>query len=80
MEGESISQTMTSLALSHKTKSNPLIVHINPVGLFRMARSNKERFEKFNIMLNEVQNNGGNIAIPTYSYSCLLYTSDAADE
>ena len=69
MEGESISQTMTSLALSHKTKSNPLIVHINPVGLFRMARSNKERFEKFNIMLNEVQNNGGNIAIPTYSYS-----------
>jgi len=52
-----------------KTKNNPLIIHINPIGLVRLAYNNEERFNKFNTILNDIQNSGGNVAIPTYSYS-----------
>ena len=52
-----------------KTKNNPLIIHINPIGLVRLAYNNEERFNKFNTILNDIQNSGGNIVIPTYSYS-----------
>ena len=60
---------MTLLELSEKIKLNPLAIHLNPIGLLRLGKTNEERFAKFNFMLNTVQNNGGNIAIPTYSYS-----------
>jgi len=60
---------MTISTVASKTKNNPLIIHINPVGLFRLGHNNEERFNKFNTVLNDIQNSGGNIAIPTYSYS-----------
>jgi len=62
-------KTMTTKEFSQKTKENPMSIHINPIGLFRMARSNEERFFKFNSFLQEVEINNGNVAIPTYSYS-----------
>ena len=55
--------------IASKTKNNPLIIHINPIGLIRLGHNNEERFNKFNTILNDIQNSGGNIAIPTYSYS-----------
>ena len=55
--------------VASKTKNNPLIIHINPIGLIRLGHNNEERFNKFNNILNDIQNSGGNIAIPTYSYS-----------
>ena len=55
--------------IASKTKNNPLIIHINPIGLIRLGHNNEERFNKFNAILNDIQNSGGNIAIPTYSYS-----------
>jgi aminoglycoside 3-N-acetyltransferase len=55
--------------LSGKIRSNPLIIHINPIGLLRMGTDNDSRFLKFNLMLNKINDNGGNIAIPVYSYS-----------
>ena len=60
---------MTISTVANKTKNNPLIMHINLIGLFRLGHNNEERFNKFNIILNDIQNSGGNIAIPTYSYS-----------
>jgi aminoglycoside 3-N-acetyltransferase len=60
---------ITTKILSKKTKNNPLIMHINPIGLTRVSKNNKERFEKFDFFLNNVRNSGGNIAIPSYSYS-----------
>ena len=62
---------ITIIDLAKKTKNNPLVIHINPIGLLRMAKSNEERFYKFNFLLNDIQDKGGNIAIPTYSYSCV---------
>jgi len=55
--------------VAKKTRSNPLIMHINPIGLLRLAHDNEERFNRFNVILNSVQTSGGNIAVPTYSYS-----------
>ena len=34
-----------------------------------MDKNNQNRFEKLNMLLKKVQVNGGNIAIPSYSYS-----------
>ncbi len=44
-------------------------MHINPIGLIRMGSDNMERFSNFNSMLNTIQEYGGNIAVPSYSYS-----------
>jgi aminoglycoside N3'-acetyltransferase len=66
------SNNMTELTIqevANNTKYEPLIIHINPLGLFRMGDSNKERFLHLNIVLNKIQKNGGNIATPAYSYS-----------
>jgi aminoglycoside 3-N-acetyltransferase len=60
---------LTIEEMSYKLKSNPLMLHINPIGLFRLASDNPQRFSKFNLILNKVKNSGGNIAIPSYSYS-----------
>ena len=60
---------MNISTVASKTKNNPLLIHINPIGLFRLGHNNEERFNKFNNILNDIQNSGGNIAIPTYSYS-----------
>lgn len=62
-------KTMTVKEFSKKTRDNPISVHLNPIGLLRMGKSNEERFFKFNSFLKEVEKNDGNIAIPTYSYS-----------
>ncbi len=59
----------TTSMVSDNIKDNPLLLHISPIGLFRMGSSNKERFNKFHSFLNDVKYSGGNIAIPVYSYS-----------
>ena len=55
--------------LSNKTESNPLIIHINPIGLVRMGSNNEDIFLNLNSVLNEIQDCNGNVAIPVYSYS-----------
>jgi aminoglycoside 3-N-acetyltransferase len=60
---------LTIKEISCKLKNNPLMLHINPIGLFRLERDNAQRFSRFNSILNSIQSNGGNIAIPSYSYS-----------
>ena len=47
----------------------PLMLHINPVGLIRLGANNIERYSNLNVILNNIQKNGGNIAVPAYSYS-----------
>jgi aminoglycoside 3-N-acetyltransferase len=46
-----------------------MIIHINPLGLLRMGKSNLGRFSSLNALLNKVQNYDGNIAVPSYSYT-----------
>jgi aminoglycoside N3'-acetyltransferase len=60
---------MTVLDIAKYTKYNPLILHLNPIGLIRIAVDNDKRFDLFNTFLNAIKNGGGNIAIPSYSYS-----------
>ena len=55
--------------LSNKTKDNPLIIHINPIGLIRMGVDIEDSFMNLNTFLNRIENCNGNVAIPTYSYS-----------
>jgi hypothetical protein len=47
-------------------------MHINPVGLLRIGGNNVERFFNFNILLNKIKNNGGNIAITKLSEDSLM--------
>ena len=71
---------LTIEEMSYKLKSNPLMLHINPIGLFRLASDNPQRFSKFNLILNKVKNSGGNIAIPDYSVSFVQLKEDIRRE
>ncbi len=64
---------VTIKELSSCLRYAPLMLHINPVGLIRLGTDNIERYFNLNIILNNIQKNGGNIAVPCYSYS---YTKD----
>ena len=55
--------------LANHLRSNPLMLHISPIGLLRLAPDNLQRFTELNSILNCIQDSGGNIAIPAYSYS-----------
>jgi len=60
---------ITVKELSHHLAHTPLMLHINPIGLIRLGKSNIERYSSLNIILNNIQKYGGNIAIPAYSYT-----------
>ncbi|WP_028301815.1 AAC(3) family N-acetyltransferase [Oceanospirillum beijerinckii] len=60
---------MNILEFSSMFKDKPVALHINPVGLLRVGRTNDVRFSRFNDLLCQVESLGGNIAIPVYSYS-----------
>ena len=60
---------LTTKEAANRLKCNPLIIHMNPLGLFKMGKDNPSRFLNFNKVLNKIQENGGNIAVPVYSYS-----------
>jgi len=55
--------------LSNHLSSNHLMLHISPVGLLKLTPYNVQRFSKLNLILNLIQDNGGNIAVPAYSYT-----------
>ena len=51
------------------TSKSPMIIHLNPSGLIRLGNNNENRFEEFRRFVVSVENLGGNILIPTFSYS-----------
>ena len=51
------------------TSSSPISIHLNPSGLIRLGDSIGNRFSRFNQFINTIKDLGGNIAIPSYSYS-----------
>jgi aminoglycoside 3-N-acetyltransferase len=55
--------------MSDKTRDNPLMLHINPIGLLRMGKCNTSRFFNLHTVLNKIQKNGGCVAVPSYSYT-----------
>jgi len=60
---------LTLQEVSNNLKDSPLILHINPMGLFRLANDNHQRFSKIDLILNKIYKYGGNIAVPSFSYS-----------
>ncbi|MFZ0035367.1 MAG: AAC(3) family N-acetyltransferase [Sedimentisphaerales bacterium] len=55
--------------LVQKTRQNPISVHIDAVGLLRLASTNDARLSEFSDIISQTNRQGGNIIIPTYSYS-----------
>ena len=51
------------------TSKSPMALHLNPSGLIRLGNCNENRFERFRQFLFSIESLGGNILIPTFSYS-----------
>lgn len=60
-----------------KTQMNPAVIHIDMTGLMHFGLNNKtnikdlinSKLNTFNILMNDVKENGGQILIPSFSYS-----------
>lgn len=55
--------------IAGKTKNNPASIHLDLLGLIRLGKNNAKRMEEFCNLLTEIENEGGNICIPSYSLS-----------
>ena len=51
------------------TYDSPMVIHSNPSGLIRLGNNNENRFRCFNRFLVNTEKLGGNILIPSFSYS-----------
>ena len=51
------------------TKDHPAFIHIDIIGLTKIADSNESRLEKFAEVLRDIESEGGNICIPSYTLS-----------
>ena len=51
------------------TSKSPMVMHLNPAGLIRLGQNNEIRFKEFRKFLLSIEDLGGNILIPTFSYS-----------
>lgn len=56
---------------SQLTSKSPIAIHLNPSGLIRLGKNNSDRLESFRKFILSVESFGGNIIIPTFSYSFL---------
>ena len=61
-------QSVSDLLIK-KTKNNPASIHIDLLGLIRLGRNQLEMMDTFYKVLTNVQEGGGNIVIPSYTYS-----------
>lgn len=55
--------------IASKTKENPAFIHIDILGLAKIAKTNSERLNKFCSLLNKISDKKGNICIPAFSLS-----------
>lgn len=55
--------------IAEKTKDRFASIHIDAIGLIRLGRTNDERLECLDQMITSVERLGGNIMIPTFSYT-----------
>ena len=55
--------------IAEKTKVCIASIHIDAAGLIRLGERNDERLENFNQLILRAESLGGNIMIPTFSYS-----------
>ncbi len=62
---------MKSIAntIAAKTKDRLASIHIDAIGLIRLGHTNEERLENFDRILVSAEQMGGNIMIPTFSYT-----------
>ena len=66
---------MTELAetimdsLAELTRERPMFMHFDSIGLLYLDKTNQDRLECFDAILNGVAGKGGNLIIPAYSYS-----------
>ena len=55
--------------LAELTRECPMFVHFDSTGLLYLGKTNQERLECFDAILNGVAVRGGNLIVPAYSYS-----------
>ena len=55
--------------LSELTTDNPAFIHLDMLGLTKLAKDNETRLSEFADLLSEIGDKGGNICIPSYSLS-----------
>lgn len=55
--------------LSELTADKPAFIHLDMLGLTKLAKDNLSRLSEFADLLSEIENEGGNICIPSYSLS-----------
>lgn len=52
-----------------KTKDRLASIHIDAIGLIRLGQTNEERLNNFSQIISSAEQMGGNIMIPTFSYT-----------
>lgn len=55
--------------LAAKTKDRLASIHIDAIGLIRLGQTNEERLNNFSQIISFAEQIGGNIMIPTFSYT-----------
>lgn len=55
--------------ISELTADNPAFIHLDMLGLTKLAKDNESRLSEFSSLLSDIENEGGNICIPSYSLS-----------
>lgn len=62
---------MKSIAhvIAAKTKDRFASIHIDAIGLIRLGQTNEERLNNFSQIISSAEQMGGNIMIPTFSYT-----------
>lgn len=64
-----VTREITIEAFAERTREHPMALHLNPIGLIRLGKTNEERFDTFHTLLHDAEQCGANIAIPTFTYS-----------
>jgi aminoglycoside 3-N-acetyltransferase len=62
---------MTTIAsiIAEKTKNKLASIHIDAIGLIRIGETNRERVERFNEIIMQIEKLGGQIMVPSFSYT-----------
>jgi aminoglycoside 3-N-acetyltransferase len=58
-----------SSIIAEKTKVRLASIHIDAIGLIRLGHTNQERLERLSQIISSAEQMGGNVMIPTFSYT-----------
>ena len=58
-----------AVLIAEKTRDRLASIHIDAIGLIRLGKTNEERLDRFDRIICLAESKGGNIMIPTFSYT-----------